>query len=55
MRFATHSLSLETPEGIGILDIMPQIRRLLADSGIQRGFVTVSSNHTTTAVGINEL
>jgi secondary thiamine-phosphate synthase enzyme len=54
MRFETHCLAVDTPEGIGILDVTPDIRKLLGDSNMQRGFAVISSKHTTTALGINE-
>jgi len=54
MRFETRRLSVETPEGIGVVNITPQIRDMLAEAGLRQGFVVVSSNHTTTALAINE-
>ena len=35
-------------------DITPRIRSCLGESGIHTGFVTVTSQHTTTALAINE-
>ena len=33
---------------------MPALRKSVAQSGIQNGFVTITSQHTTTAIAINE-
>ena len=33
---------------------MPELRKSVVQSGIQNGFVTVTSQHTTTAIAINE-
>ncbi len=35
-------------------DLMPGIREAIANAGIKNGFVTVTSQHTTTAIAINE-
>lgn len=40
--------------GISVHDLMPQLRQLVAESGVREGFVNVLSRHTTTAVTINE-
>jgi len=49
-----HNLQLTTGDGIAVHDVTPQIESYLRDSGIQNGFVTVTSRHTTTALTINE-
>ena len=54
MRIVSSLIELETGEGISLHDIMPEIRNAVAESGISNGFVTVTSQHTTTAVAINE-
>jgi secondary thiamine-phosphate synthase enzyme len=54
MRSASKTLSLATGQGINLHDLTPQIRALVAESGISNGFVIVTSRHTTTAVTINE-
>lgn len=33
---------------------MPELKKTIARSGIRNGFVTVTSQHTTTAIAINE-
>ena len=54
MRITTYSLELRTGTGISLHDITGQLRSCIADSGIRKGFVTVTSQHTTTALAINE-
>jgi len=47
-------IELETGDGIALHDLMPDINNAVAKSGIKNGFVTVTSQHTTTAIAINE-
>ena len=47
-------IELDTGEGISLHDILPDIKLSVAKSGIKNGFVTVTSQHTTTAIAINE-
>jgi len=47
-------IEIETGNGISIHNLMPGLREAIAASGIENGFVTVTSQHTTTAVAINE-
>lgn len=54
MKIKSSFISLKTGEGISLHDLMPDIRAAIVDSGIKNGFVTVTSQHTTTAIGINE-
>jgi len=49
-----YPLQLTTGEGVALHDVTPRVRSCLDDSGIQDGFVTVTSRHTTTALTINE-
>jgi len=48
------TIELSTNTGIALHDITPDIRKLVSRSGIIDGFVTVASQHTTTALAINE-
>jgi hypothetical protein len=48
-------LSVPTLLGIHFTDITPEIRKIVAKSGIQNGVVTVISRHTTAAITINEM
>ena len=54
MKIVSSFIELETGEGIAVHDIMPGIREAVVKSGIDNGFVTVTSQHTTTAIAINE-
>ena len=54
MRVKVYRLQLRTGADVSLHDITAQIRSRVADSGIHNGFVTVTSQHTTTALGINE-
>jgi secondary thiamine-phosphate synthase enzyme len=47
-------IELETAEGIALHDLMPGIEDAVTQSEIKNGFVTVTSQHTTTAIAINE-
>ena len=54
MDMKLYTLHLSTNSDISLHDITPVINAYLRDSGIQAGFVTVTAQHTTTAVAINE-
>ena len=54
MKHVSSFIEIETGEGIALHDLMPGIKDAVAKSGINNGFVTVSSQHTTTAITINE-
>lgn len=54
MPIVNQMIEVETDGGIGIYNITPQIKDLLASSSIQNGQVLVFSRHTTTALAINE-
>ena len=47
-------IELETDEGISLHDITSRLGDIIARSGIKDGFLTVTSQHTTTAISINE-
>jgi secondary thiamine-phosphate synthase enzyme len=47
-------IELDTGQGISLHDLMADIRDAVAGSGIRNGFVTITSQHTTTAITINE-
>ena len=48
-------IQIPTLLGIHMVDITPEIRDVVIRSGIQSGVVTVLSQHTTTAIVINEM
>ncbi len=54
MRVETYTLRLSTGPDISLHDITAEIRSRLAASGIRSGFVVLTSQHTTTALAINE-
>lgn len=54
MRIHKTNITLETGKGIALHDVTPQLKSIVADSGIRDGFMVITSQHTTTAVTINE-
>jgi secondary thiamine-phosphate synthase enzyme len=54
MKIHSSQIELETAEGISLHSLMPELKEILAGAGIRNGFVTVTSQHTTTAIVINE-
>lgn len=54
MKIISSFIELETGQGIALHDLMPGIKEAVVKSGIKNGFVTVTSQHTTTAIAINE-
>lgn len=54
MKIHVLSHSLQTGKGIDLFDITEAVSRCLQESGIQQGIMTVTSQHTTTALAINE-
>ncbi len=54
MKIVSSFIELETGEGISLHDLMPDINTAVSNSRIKDGFVTVTSQHTTTAIAINE-
>lgn len=54
MEICSTLIELETGEGISLHNLMPDIKAAIKESGVKNGFVTVTSQHTTTAIAINE-
>lgn len=54
MKIVSSFIDMQTGEGISLHDLMPGLKETVAKSGINDGFVTVTSQHTTTAIAINE-
>ena len=54
MKSVLSFVELHTGAGISLHDITPEIKAAVARSAIKNGFVTVTSQHTTTAIAINE-
>jgi len=54
LKIISSIIELETGHGIALHDLMQAIKDTVANSGIKNGFVTITSQHTTTAIAINE-
>jgi len=54
MKMISSFIQLDSGKGISLHDLMQGLRDAIAASGISNGFVTVTSQHTTTAIAINE-
>lgn len=54
MKIHTQIHTLETGDGIEMINLDDQVSRTLADSGVSNGMLIISSRHTTTALTINE-
>ncbi len=54
MRVEPFTLPLNTGPDVSLHDITAEIRSCLAATGVRSGFVVVTSQHTTTAVAVNE-
>jgi secondary thiamine-phosphate synthase enzyme len=54
LKIISSFIELETGQGIALHDLMADLRKAVSKSGIKNGFVTVTSQHTTTAIAINE-
>ena len=54
MKITPSLIEVDTSKGISLHDLMPAIQQAISKSGVSNGFVTVTSQHTTTAICINE-
>lgn len=54
MRVENYTLRLDTAPDISVHDITGEVSSFLDTTGIRSGFVVITSQHTTTAVAINE-
>jgi secondary thiamine-phosphate synthase enzyme len=54
MRVHHQTLTLETVDGLQFIDITDQIAAIVAEAGIENGWINVQTQHTTTAIIINE-
>lgn len=50
-----HELKVPTLKGISLVDITPELRKLIFTCGVKEGVITVLSRHTTSAIVINEM
>jgi len=54
MRLTHRTLRHDTGDTVDLIDLTPELRRLVQEQGITEGLLTVTSRHTTTAITINE-
>lgn len=54
MKSHTEYLVFETPERFALLNITPQVERILKASGVQEGLVLCNAMHITASVFIND-
>lgn len=54
MSVAHRTLRIETDAAAGVYDITPALHDLVAGAGYRDGWVTVTAQHTTAAVTVNE-
>ncbi|NEX13681.1 MAG: secondary thiamine-phosphate synthase enzyme [Prosthecochloris sp.] len=54
MNYITHTISRETTEPIQIIDITDEVRDLVVSCGLEQGQITLTSQHTTAFININE-
>ena len=54
MKVISSFIELKTRPGIALHDLMVDLKKSVAQAGVKNGFVTVTSQHTTTAIAINE-
>lgn len=54
MRLTHRTLRHDTRNAVDLIDLTPELRRLVQELGIKDGLLTVTSRHTTTAITINE-
>lgn len=54
IKVRTHSLLFMTERGTQFIDITDHVMELVRESGVENGFTTVFSKHTTAAIIINE-
>jgi len=54
MRVHHETVELETEGGVQFIDITDQIAEIVNDSGILNGWVNIQTQHTTTAIIVNE-
>jgi secondary thiamine-phosphate synthase enzyme len=47
-------IELETGVGISLHDITSNIQQVITEEGIKNGIVSITSQHTTTAISVNE-
>ncbi|HRQ06010.1 MAG TPA: YjbQ family protein [Nitrosomonas halophila] len=51
---ASHDCDIETLAERSFHDLMPQLRKLVAEAGVRQGWMIISAMHTTGAIIVNE-
>lgn len=54
MRTYGHNIVVNTASPVEVIDITDQVRKACAESGVRDGLATIFTNHTTSAIRINE-
>lgn len=54
MQSIIHRLSVQTHKETELIDITPQVKNLIRESGVQSGTIFILSLHTTTGLTVNE-
>lgn len=54
MKTVHKTIEISTGKNFSLCDITPEITRLIIDAGIKSGIVCITSQHTTTAITLNE-
>ena len=54
MKSQTEYLSFQLPQRVGLINITPEVERIVRASGVQEGLVLVNAMHITASVFIND-
>jgi secondary thiamine-phosphate synthase enzyme len=54
MKHFSQEIRVPTTKSIEFIDVTEHVRRVVAKSGVKNGLVSIFSNHTTTAIRVNE-
>lgn len=54
MKCVHHMIDIETLAERSFHDLMPQLRKLVAEAGVRQGWMIISAMHTTGAIIVNE-
>ena len=54
MKSQTETITMNIPSRRGFVNITPEVARVVAESGVQEGFVLVNAMHITASVFIND-
>ncbi len=54
MKFFYREITVTTAENFSVHDITDGVQKILQESGVREGMVTITSRHTTCAISVNE-